>query len=245
MTSRFYTSTHIRTHPRTKFWHRSPEMCGRFVQYTLLPIIKEEFNLKTSEAKLHPSYNIAPTQYIPTIINEDGNQLVMCRWGLIPSWSKDLSIGNRMINARAETVAEKPSFRGPFKTNRCLIIADGFYEWRKTPDGKVPVYIRMKNERPFGMAGLFSDWDSPDGEMLRTCTIITTQPNDLLAPIHNRMPVIIGQGHRNLWLDPDINDPVTLTALLGSYPSGEMEMWEVSKVVNSPANVGPGNIIPV
>jgi len=220
-------------------------MCGRFVQYTLLPIIKEEFNLKTSEVKLRPSYNIAPTQFVPTVINEGGNQLEMCRWGLIPSWSRDTSIGNRMINARAETVAEKPSFRSPFKKNRCLIIADGFYEWRKTSSGKIPVYIQMKNGHPFGMAGLFSDWNSPEGDKLRTCTIITTQPNDLLAPIHNRMPAIIGQEHRNLWLDPDINDPVTLTALLGTYPSDEMEMWEVSRVVNSSAHDEPGNIIPV
>ncbi len=115
----------------------------------------------------------------------------------------------------------------------------------KTSSGKIPVYIQMKNGHPFGMAGLFSDWNSPEGDKLRTCTIITTQPNDLLAPIHNRMPAIIGQEHRNLWLDPDINDPVTLIALLGSYPSDEMEMWEVSRIVHTPANNSPENIEPV
>jgi putative SOS response-associated peptidase YedK len=150
-----------------------------------------------------------------------------------------------MINARAETLAEKPSFKGPFKKHRCLVVADGFYEWKKTGSGKIPVYIHMANDSPIGFAGLFSDWTSPEGELTRTCAIITTGPNKLLAPIHNRMPVIIQPDHRDRWLDPDEHDPEALAPLLAPYPSDEMEAWEVARAVNSPANNGPENIRPI
>jgi putative SOS response-associated peptidase YedK len=220
-------------------------MCGRFVQFSLFPLLKKEFSLKFGEGiPLSPSYNIAPTQDVPVVVNEEGNRLITCRWGLIPPWAKDASIGNRMINARAETLGEKPSFKGPFKKHRCLIVADGFYEWNKTESGKTPVYITMKDGRPFGFAGLYSDWTSPEGDSIRTCTIVTTEPNELLEPIHNRMPVIIIPDDRDRWLDPDEQDPSKLTPLLAPYPSSELDAWEVSRSVNSPANNGPENIRP-
>src|SRR5680860_526501 len=139
-------------------------MCGRYVQYSLFPLLQKEFSLQFNSAvKLRASFNIAPTQDVPVVVNDGGNRLITCRWGLIPPWSKDPSIGSRMINARAETLAEKPSFKGPLKKHRCLVVADGFYEWKKTGSGKTPVYITMKDSRPFGFAGLYSDWTPPEG----------------------------------------------------------------------------------
>lgn len=230
---------------------RNPElnaersMCGRFVQYTLFPLLEKEFSLKFGEEiPLRPSWNIAPTQQVPVVINEEGNRMITCRWGLIPPWAKDPSIGSRMINARAETLAEKPSFKGPLKKHRCLIVADGFYEWKKTEGGKVPIFVTMKDGRPFGFAGLYSDWHPPGGEVIRTCTIVTTEPNKLLEPIHNRMPVIIQPEDRDKWLDPDELDPDKLLPLLGPYPSDELDAWEVSRTVNSPANNVPELIEP-
>jgi putative SOS response-associated peptidase YedK len=147
-----------------------------------------------------------------------------------------------MINARAETLAEKSSFKVPFRRHRCLVVADGFYEWKKTGSGKSPLYIHMRNGRPFGFAGLYSDWSSPQGETIRTCTIVTTVPNGLLSTIHNRMPAIIRPENRDVWLDSDEHDLEKLTPLLNPYPADEMEAWEVSRRVNAPANDGPENI---
>ena len=221
-------------------------MCGRFVQYTLFPLLEKEFSLKFgADVPLRQSYNIAPTQDVPVVVNEEGNRLSLCRWGLIPPWSRDAAIGSRMINARAETLAEKPSFKGPYRKHRCLILADGFYEWRKTESGKVPVYITMRDGRPFGFAGLYSDWRPPEGDPIRTCTIVTTEPNELLKPIHNRMPVIIRPENREHWLDPGVQDPEKLSPLLAPYSSDELDMWEVSRTVNSPVNDSPENIVPV
>ncbi|MDF1535727.1 MAG: SOS response-associated peptidase [bacterium] len=221
-------------------------VCGRFVQFSLFPILQKEFGLKFGEdASISPSYNITPTQTVPVVVNEGGNRLISCRWGLILPWAKDMAIGSRMINARAETLAEKPSFKGLFRKHRCLVVADGFYEWKKTETGKVPVYIHMKGGSPMGFAGLYSDLTSPDGELIRTCTIVTTGPNTLLAPIHDRMPAIIEPGKRKTWLDPDQHDPDALAPLLGPYPASEMEAWEVSRAVNSPANDEPDNIRPL
>ena len=220
-------------------------MCGRFVQYSLFPDIVREFNIQKVDAKPNPSYNIAPTQNVAAVINDGVNRVITCRWGLIPPWSKDPAIGNRMINARAETVADNPSFKKPFRHNRCLIVADGFYEWRKEQDRKIPVYVRPVDGRPFGLAGLYSDWSPPDGDKLRTCTIITTEPNSLLKPIHNRMPVIITRQDSRLWLDPNVQDPESLTPLLLPYDSELMEAYDVSRAVNSPANDSPENIEPV
>jgi len=217
-------------------------MCGRYVQFSLFPLLKQEFNLRGEAPDPVPSWNIAPTRDVPVVVNEKGNRLLLCRWGLIPPWSRDPSTGSRMINARAETLAVKPIFKVPFRKHRCLIPADGFYEWKKEGKGKTPLYITMKDGRPFSFAGLYSDWSAPGRETIRTCTIVTTGANRLIAPIHDRMPAIIPKEVRDLWLDPEIQDPGKLTQLLIPYPSEEMEAWEVSKRVNSPRNDSPENI---
>ncbi len=220
-------------------------MCGRFVQYSLFLELVREFDIKKVDAQPWPCYNIAPTRDVAAVINDGANRLIKARWGLIPPWSKDPSIGSRMINTRAETVAEKPSFKKPFRYNRCLIVADGFYEWRKEGNRKIPVYVRLRSGKPFGLAGLYSDWKPPGGDTIRTCTIITTEPNSLLEPIHNRMPVIIPKEENWFWLDPEIHDPVLLEPLLVPYSPGKMEAYDVSTKVNSPANDSPVNIKPV
>jgi putative SOS response-associated peptidase YedK len=220
-------------------------MCGRFVLFSNVTVLQGEFNIFQTPFDFQPSYNIAPTQDIVAVIRESGdNRLVTFRWGLIPFWAKDPSIGNRMINARGETVAEKASFRTPFKKRRCIIIADGFYEWRKEGTGKVPVYVFLKSRRPFGLAGLFDFWNSPKGEEIRTCTIITTDANELLRPVHDRMPVIIPEEWRDLWLDPKNLDEKFLRELLGPYPSDLMDHHDVSRFVNSPKNDSPECIQP-
>ncbi|RME47353.1 MAG: SOS response-associated peptidase, partial [Caldilineae bacterium] len=167
------------------------------------------------------------------------------RWGLIPAWAKDPAIGSRMINARAETVAQKPSFKRPLRRQRCLVLADGFYEWQKTPQGKIPVYIHLEAHRPFAFAGLWDRWVSAEGEALYTCTILTTRPNDLLAPIHNRMPVILTPEAVEAWLSPVEQAPQSLLPLLRPYPAEAMTCYPVSRLVNSPANDLPDCIRPL
>jgi putative SOS response-associated peptidase YedK len=166
----------------------------------------------------------------------------MLRWGLIPSWANDPEIGNRMINARAETVAEKPSYRKAFKKSRCLILADGFYEWQKTDSGKQPFHIRMQDGSPFAFAGLWESWDKGDG--LRSCTIITTDANDLVGEVHNRMPVILHPEDYEMWLDPDFDEREPLTTLLKPFPAEAMETYMVSRRVNKPSNNEPGVVEP-
>ena len=210
-------------------------MCGRFVRSSSISMITAEFGVKKASLKIAPSYNIAPTQDIVIINNEKEKQLIPSNWGFIPSWAKDPSIGHKMINARAETIASKPMFRSAFKKHRCLVIADGFYEWQKTEKRKVPFYIRLRSGRPFGFAGLYSHWNSLEGKTLCTCTIITTTANELLKPIHDRMPVIVPRDKEDLWLDPEVQDSEKLLSLLKPYPFEEMEMYEVSSKVNIPA----------
>jgi len=171
----------------------------------------------------------------------------MYRWGLIPSWSKDPSIGDRMINARAESLAEKPSFRNAFRRRRCLILADGFYEWKQVPESKTkqPFYIRMKDSLPFAFAGLWEIWVSPDGSEIRSCTIITAQPNELVATIHNRMPVILSEEAYDLWLAFGDKPVDQLEKLLVPYPDNEMQAFPVSPMVNSPQTDAPELIKPI
>ena len=220
-------------------------MPGRFVRKSTIEVIEEEFEVKQVSSGLNPSYNIAPGDDIAVIINDGTNRLIQLSWGLIPSWAKDPSIGNKMINARAETLNEKPSFRTAFKKHRCLIIADGFYEWRKEGKAKTPVYFHLKSKRPFGLAGLYDIWTSPEGKQISTCTIITTGPNELMKPIHNRMAVIIPKPQEALWLDPVIQDERLLLSLLKPYDSHEMDAYDVSRIVNSPRNNSPECIKPV
>lgn len=222
-------------------------MCGRFVRKSTITVIEDEFDIYEVQWAFEPSYNIAPSQDIACVIGNGGNRLVKFRWGLVPFWAEDPSIGYKMINARAETLAQKKSFARVFKTQRCLVVADGFYEWRKLTDGKrkIPMYVHLRADRPFGFAGLYENWKSKDGKLLQTCTIITTQPNELMMSIHNRMPAIITPNERNVWLNKEIQDPEVLMPLLRPYDSTSMEAYMVSTRVNSPSYNEPDCIEPV
>jgi putative SOS response-associated peptidase YedK len=220
-------------------------MCGRFTLHTDLSQIQKAFQLDHVALESEPSYNVAPTQSVLAIVRQDGeNVLTRMRWGLVPVWAKDMSIGSKMINARAETLAEKPSFKRLLKSRRCLVVADGFYEWRKNGAQKIPMYIRLKSGGPFGFAGLYDTWRSPDAETIVSCTIITGPPNELVAPIHDRMPVILPKQDYADWLDPENTDPLELLPLLKPYPPREMEAFAVSRLVNAPANNSPECIAP-
>jgi putative SOS response-associated peptidase YedK len=221
-------------------------MCGRFSLTAEVNAVQESFPWVNIPPDLTPRYNIAPSQPVAVIPNNGKNQLDFYTWGLIPSWAKDPEIGNRMINARAETLGEKPSFRNAFRRRRCLILADGFYEWQQQPGSKqkIPMYIKLTSGKPFGFAGLWEMWNSPDGSTILSCTIITTQPNDLMRPIHNRMPVILPESAHQTWLLPGEQNPVDLSALLAPYPADEMLAYPVSTLVNSPANDLPATILP-
>lgn len=198
-------------------------MCGRFVLVTDLKNIQKNFNIQEGSCEHQPSWNMAPGQLIPAVINHNGkNRLVCFRWGLIPSWSKDPSIAEKMFNARAETVDQKPSFRDAFKKRRCLIVADGFYEWKKEGNRKMPLYYYLKSGRPFGFAGLYETWISPDKKEINTCTIITTAANELIAPVHDRMPVILSGDQEKIWLNNDNIVISSLLSLLKPFPSEEM-----------------------
>lgn len=213
-------------------------MCGRFSQSKSAETIAQVFQVNNVPA-LTPRYNIAPTQQIQTILQnaeQSQREFQMLHWGLIPSWAKDPKMGARMINARAETVTEKPSFRAAFKQRRCLILADGFYEWQQQEKNKQPFYFRMNDEHPFAFAGLWEHWKSGDGEVIDSCTILTTEPNDLMRPVHNRMPVIIDPKDYDLWLDTEVKKPELLQPLLRSYSAEEMTAYPVSTKVNKPVN---------
>jgi putative SOS response-associated peptidase YedK len=219
-------------------------MCGRFTLFTDIEEIKERFDIQGSfDEEYQFSYNIAPSQSVLSVIN-DGvrNRLGYLRWGLIPFWAKDEKVGYKMINARAETIAEKASFRNAYKKKRCLIIADSFYEWKKTPERKIPMRIKLKNHAPFGMAGLWESWKSPEGISIYSCSVITTVPNELMTSIHDRMPVILKPEDEKDWLNPSINDPAYLQQYLKSFDSEQMEAFEVSTDVNSTKNNTPNLI---
>jgi len=213
-------------------------MCGRFVRECSIPDIAGEFGVEEPPFDQPPSYNVAPGQSIPVIIRNGKKKLVSCKWGFIPSWAKDPKTGYRMINARAETVAEKPAFRSAYKNARALVPASGFYEWKKEGSKKAPFYIRLKSRNHFAFAGLYSIWTSPGGEQVCTCTILTTDANQLLVPVHDRMPVIIRKGDEDRWLAPP-DTKNDLQSLLTPYESEDMECYSVSQLVNSPANNSP------
>ncbi|MEK6745067.1 MAG: SOS response-associated peptidase [Nitrospirota bacterium] len=218
-------------------------MCGRFELHSAFEIIAKLFGLAGGGFTLPASYNIAPGKDIAIIVSEGGtNRLAACRWGFVPSWGKDLKEGYKMINARAETVAEKPSFRQAFSRHRCLVVADGFYEWKIEGGKKRPYYIHRRDGKPFGMAGLCNLWTSPDGEQVCTSAIITTEANEIVRPIHDRMPVITSRDKVALWLDPSVHEKEKLLPLLKPYPDDEMELYEVSASVNSPKNDTVENI---
>jgi putative SOS response-associated peptidase YedK len=219
-------------------------MCGRFVRQGDIDKIVREFEIHAVRCQLSPSYNVAPTQEVAVVIEDGVKQLVAVRWGLVPSWAGDLSGASRMINARAETISQKAAFKEAFLRRRCLVVADGFYEWQKVGGEKQPIYISLKSGRAFGFAGLYENWRSPQGEVIRTCTIITTRANEIMKPIHDRMPVIIPADQEDTWLDPTVDDSARLLALLEPYPADEMETCEVSRIVNSVANDSPQCLLP-
>ncbi len=211
-------------------------MCGRYTLSTPAGRLAEEFRVDEGAVEIPPSYNIAPTQEVAAVLAEgDRRRLEMLRWGLVPSWADDPEIGARMINARSETAAEKPSFRSAFRNRRCLIAADGFYEWKRENGGKQPYYFRMQDGRPFAFAGLWESWDKGGDGPLRTCAILTTRANSVLDGIHDRMPVILPHDAYNAWLDPDA-DKEELGELMIPYPGDDLETYPVSRFVNSPRN---------
>lgn len=210
-------------------------MCGRYTLITDISRIAESFGVAPT-LEVQPRYNIAPTQDIVAILNNGSPHLSLLRWGLIPAWAKDETIGSRMINARAETLAEKPSFRGLLRGKRCLVVADGFYEWQTEGKTKTPMYITLQDGQPFAFAGLWDLWKSPDGRQIQSCTIVTTEPNELMAPIHNRMPAILRPKAYEDWLNPQLRDEQVLTHLLKPYPTELMKARAVSKLVNNPRN---------
>ena len=221
-------------------------MCGRFALTVDPADLQEAFPQFTIPLQASPRFNIAPSQPIMVVPNDGTNKADFFVWGLIPSWAKDPAIGNNLVNARAETLAEKPAFRSAYKYHRCLILADGFFEWQAQPGSKskVPHFIRLKSEKPFAFAGLWEHWQSPDGSEIKSATIITTEPNELMATIHNRMPVILPKEAYEQWLDPSPRNAADLQSLLISYPAEDMKTYPISTAVNTPANDRPGIILP-
>jgi putative SOS response-associated peptidase YedK len=212
-------------------------MCGRYTLRASPEEVAEYFGV--SEISLTPRFNIAPTQEVPAVMaSEEGRKLVMLRWGLIPSWAKEKSIGAKLINARAETVAEKPSFRSAFKHRRCLIVTDGYYEWKKEGARKQPYYITLEEVGLFAYAGLWEKWKTEEGE-ISSCTIVTTEANELMRPIHDRMPAILDPKDYVEWLDPTPRPKEALLSLIRPYKPEAMRAYPVSTVVNNARNNSP------
>ncbi len=221
-------------------------MCGRFTLTVNPAELQDTFTDYIFPTRYAPRFNIAPSQPVLAIPNDEKNTADFFIWGLIPMWAKDPSIGNRLINARGETIAEKPSFRGSFKHKRCLVLADGFYEW-KTNAGKktkTPYFIHMKDRKPFAFAGLWDSWEGSDGSSVKTCTIITTEPNELMESLHNRMPVILHPRDYGKWLDTSPQTPENLLPLIKPYPADFMSAYPVSTLVNKPDNDSPQLVVP-
>jgi putative SOS response-associated peptidase YedK len=213
-------------------------MCGRFAQKSSAKKIAKKFKVE-EVPPLAERYNVAPSQVVLAVREGSGaREATLLRWGLVPRWAKDPGIGNKLINARSETVTEKPSFREAFSRRRCLVPVDGFYEWSRRGERKRPFFFRMRDGEPFAIAGLWERWEG-EGGTLESCTLLTTGANELLAPHHDRMPVIIKPEDYDGWLDPNVRGDELLTALLRPYPDGEMDAYAVSPLVNSPSNDSP------
>lgn len=220
-------------------------MCGRFT-LTLPPDLLAEIIGEIVAARVQPRYNIAPTQEVAVVRQDAGGRLHLdyLRWGLIPPWAKDASVGNHMINARSETVAEKPAFRHAFRSRRCLVLASGFYEWKAEGNRKQPLYIHMKDSGPMVFAGLWESWKSPEGAIVESCTILTTYSNSLIRPLHDRMPVILGRSDWDIWLSREATSD-ELTPFFQPYPSDLLAMYPVGIGVNSPRNDTPDLLEPL
>ncbi|HEY8460825.1 MAG TPA: SOS response-associated peptidase [Blastocatellia bacterium] len=224
-------------------------MCGRYTLHHTPRAIAERFCVDAIEELLAPRYNIAPSQIVPVIRSPksgDGSrEMAGCKWGLIPYWAKDPKIGNNLINAKAETISDKPSFKHAFAKRRCLIPADGFFEWRKRgKEPSQPMYVRRRDGGLFAFAGLWEAWKTPEGETLETCTIITVEPNEFISKIHHRMAAILKPDEEAAWIDPKTNI-ADLQLLLRPYESDDLEAFPVSRAVNSPARDDPACIAPV
>lgn len=216
-------------------------MCGRFALYTDPMTLARRLKAE-AQSGLAPRYNVAPSQNIPVVRQEkEGRRFALARWGLVPSWAKDINLGYSTINARAETVASKPAFRSAFRHRRCLIPADGYMEWQAQAGSKrkQPWYITLKSREPMAFAGLWEHWTSPEGEGLESCCVIVTEANDLMRPIHDRMPVLLDPETWDPWLEPEAHDPSSLVALLKPYPAEAMTAWPIGARVNSPKNDSP------
>ena len=219
-------------------------MCGRYA-LTETPDIDVRFLAEFVETGwLNPRYNIAPSQDVAAVTNEGARRIERMRWGLIPFWAKDPRIGYRMINARAETVARTPAFRASFKSKRCLIPADGFYEWKRNGKARTPFFFRLTNGGVFAFAGLYDRWRDPDGSLVSSCSIITTEPNELAAPVHDRMPVILPYEAEAAWLNLEVEGPGELLPLLKPFPAASMQAYRVSSLVNSAKNDTPECVAP-
>ncbi len=216
-------------------------MCGRYAFFSPAEAVRRTFALDDVPG-LEPRYNIAPTQDVPAVRAgpEGARAFAMLHWGLVPKWAKERAIGNRMINARAETLAEKPSFRDAFRKRRCLVVADGWYEWQVAPGGKQPWFIRRKDANPIAFAGLWERWKDPaDGTMLESCTIVTTDASVSIRKIHDRMPVVLDAADWDRWLDTAFSDTDKLAELLHPFEPKALQAWPVSRLVNAPKNQGP------
>lgn len=223
-------------------------MCGRFVRHSSLRLIEQTFNVDASGIQSAPSYNIAPSQKVLAVAGNDGPQVTELHWGLVPFWAKNIRIGYRMINARVETVAEKPSFRNALTRRRCLIVADGFYEWQGVKGDKQPFYFSLPDGSPFGFAGLWEEWKGADAaasEAYRSCAIITTEASESVRSIHHRMPVILRPQLHAAWLEPTAQDPGHLKQLLSDGLCRQLVYHPVSRQVNSTRNNGPACIDPI
>lgn len=222
-------------------------MCGRYTLTVTIDELMVRYMIGDTTIVFHrPKYNIAPSQNVIAVINDgERNRLGELKWGLIPPWADSPRVGFSMINARAETAADKPAFRTALRRKRCLIPADGFYEWKATVGGKQPMRIVLKGRGLFSMAGLYETWQSPDGEKISSCTILTTEPNSLMAPIHDRMPVILRPEDEALWLNRTVQEPADLNRLLVPYRASELEAYPVSTQVGNVRNDGPNLIEPI
>jgi len=216
-------------------------MCGRFTLTEEIDFLQGRFEFETMQIDFKPRYNIAPGQDSLVVAKDSRRRLLMMRWGLIPTWAKEASVGYKMINARSETLTEKPSFRNLYRSRRCLVLADGFYEWKKKKNvkTKVPMRFVLKSQEPFAFAGLWNIWQSPEGDELCTFTIITTEANDIVKPYHDRMPVILKRESEEEWIDPEIKDAKKLSTHLHPYPPELMVSYPVSTIVNSARNDSP------
>jgi putative SOS response-associated peptidase YedK len=219
-------------------------MCGRFVLTANPQVVQQEFNLSMAPAEMQPRYNIAPTQPVMVITNENPKEVTYHKWGLIPSWAKDMSMASKMINARSESAAEKPAFRAAFRRRRCLVPTDGFYEWQEHGTDKTPMFVHRPNRELYAMAGLWEIWHDPDGGELRTCTILTTEANAFMQQYHHRMPVIIHPQDYALWLSPNEEPLPVLQGLMKAYDENGLEAYPVSKAVNRVSNDTPSLIEP-